>query len=241
MAKKKVVVLSGAGMSAESGLSTFRDAGGLWERYDVMQVASPVGWAADMDLVLEFYNQRRRHLLEVNPNIGHRALAELDRVFDTTIITQNIDDLHERAGSKEVIHVHGELLKARSTRYPELIYPRTSDIRRGDLCERGAQLRPHVVWFGEAVPMMETAIQYMLGADIVIVVGTSMQVYPAAGLVYYSPVDAPVYYIDPMPQVNHELASRLHLKVIPKTAGDGVPQLVRDLIQKEEDVVPNIR
>lgn len=228
--KRKIVVLSGAGMSAESGLSTFRDAGGLWEGHDVMQVASPQGWAADMDLVLEFYNQRRRQLLNVQPNAGHLALVRLEELYDVLIITQNVDDLHERAGSKDIMHLHGELLKARSTEYPFLIYDWTQDILRGDLCERGAQLRPHIVWFGEEVPLIAQAIDELTSADIVLVIGTSMLVYPAAALVYYAPSDAQVYYIDPRPRINDELAMRPNLKIISKTAGEGIPQLVDDLL-----------
>ncbi len=218
-------------MSAESGLSTFRDAGGLWEGHDVMQVASPEGWADDMDLVLEFYNQRRRQLIKAQPNAGHIALTQLEELFDVTIITQNVDDLHERAGCRHVIHLHGELLKARSTRYADLVYPWSKDILRGNLCERGAQLRPHIVWFGESVPMMDEAVRVVSKADLVLVIGTSMQVYPAAGLVYYAPPEADIYYIDPRPQINTELAMRLNLKVIRKTAGEGVPQLVDSLLR----------
>lgn len=224
-------MLTGAGMSAESGLSTFRDAGGLWEGHDVMQVASPQGWAADMDLVLEFYNQRRRQLLAVKPNAGHLALVRLEGFYDVLIITQNVDDLHERAGSKNIIHLHGELLKARSTEYPYLIYDWTKDIIRGDLCERGAQMRPHIVWFGEEVPMIAQAIDEMSRADIVLVIGTSMQVYPAAALVYYAPSDSQVYYIDPKPRINDELAMRTNLKIVHQTAGEGAPQLVDDLLR----------
>lgn len=230
--KQKIVVLSGAGMSAESGLSTFRDAGGLWEGHDVMQVASPEGWAADMDLVLEFYNQRRRQLLTVQPNPGHLALKLLEDKYDVVVITQNVDDLHERGGSDHIIHLHGELLKARSSRYSNLVYQWNRDINRGDVCEGGAQLRPHIVWFGEAVPLMDEAICHVTDADVVIVIGTSMQVYPAAGLVYYAPSDADIYYVDPRPQINHELSLRSNLHVVIKTAGEGVPALVEDLLRR---------
>lgn len=233
--KKKVVVLSGAGMSAESGISTFRDAGGLWEGHDVMQVASPEGWAADMDLVLEFYNQRRRQLLTVEPNAGHLAFVRLEDHYDMTVVTQNVDDLHERAGSRHVIHLHGELLKARSTGYPEHVYHWSKDIVRGDLCEHGKQLRPHIVWFGEAVPMMDRAIDIVSVADVVIIVGTSMQVYPAAGLVYYAPADAQILYIDPKPQVSAELAVRLNVQVIRKRASEAVPELVDDLLRLQDE------
>jgi NAD-dependent deacetylase len=227
--RKKVVVLSGAGMSAESGLSTFRDAGGLWEGHDVMEVASPEGWAADMRLVLDFYNQRRRDLLKVVPNAGHKALVDLERDFDVTIITQNVDDLHERAGSTNVIHLHGELLKARSTRNPHLVYPWTRDILPGDHCESGTQLRPHIVWFGEAVPMIEPAALHVAEADIALIIGTSMQVYPAASLIQYAGRDCHIYYVDPKPQISYELARLPNLKVIADTAGNAVPALVSDL------------
>lgn len=230
--KKKIIVLSGAGMSAESGLNTFRDAGGLWEGHDVMEVASPQGWASNMDLVLDFYNQRRRQLLQVQPNPGHTALVRLEDSFDVTIITQNVDDLHERAGSSHVLHLHGELLKARSTRYANTVYSWTKDIVRGDLCEHGAQLRPHIVWFGEAVPMMEESIEQISTADYVVVIGTSMQVYPAAGLVYYAPPDAQIFYVDPKPQFNSELALRSRMKVMRMKAGEGVPILVEDLMRE---------
>jgi NAD-dependent deacetylase len=229
--RPKLVVLSGAGISAESGLSTFRDAGGLWEGHDVMEVASPQGWARNMDLVLEFYNARRRNLLDVAPNPGHLALVKLEAAYDVTVITQNVDDLHERAGSSFVMHLHGELMKARSERYPELVYPWTKDIRKGDLCERGAQLRPHVVWFGEAVPMMEPAIEAVASADIALIVGTSLQVYPAAGLIHFAPSPCQVYYVDPRPRMNFELSRRRNLRVIDKSAGKGLPALVGELLQ----------
>jgi NAD-dependent deacetylase len=226
---KKIVVLSGAGMSAESGLSTFRDAGGLWEGHDVLEVASPEGWASNMPLVLDFYNQRRRDLLNVHPNAGHTALVELEQNFDVTIITQNVDDLHERAGSTRVIHLHGELLKARSTRNPHLVYAWTKDILPGDFCEAGAQLRPHIVWFGEAVPMIEPAAMHVAEADVALIIGTSMQVYPAAGLIQYAARDCHIYYVDPKPQISYELARLPNLKVIADTAGNAVPALVKDL------------
>jgi len=226
---QKVVVLSGAGMSAESGLATFRDAGGLWEGHDVMEVASPEGWRRNMQLVLDFYNQRRRDLLSVKPNAGHRALVELETNHQVTIVTQNVDDLHERAGSTHIIHLHGELLKARSSRHAHLVYPWKKDINPGDLCEQGAQLRPHIVWFGEAVPMIEPAANHVMHADVVIIIGTSMQVYPAAGLVQFAPAQSMIYYIDPRPQISYELARMRNLKVIAATAGEGVPRLVEEL------------
>lgn len=184
--KEKIVVLTGAGISAESGLSTFRDSGGLWENYSVYEVATPEGWEANPELVLEFYNQRRRKVAEVEPNAAHLALAKLEDHFDVTIITQNVDNLHERAGSTHVIHVHGEITKARSSADPALITPiGSADINIGDTCELGSQLRPHIVWFGEAVQHMEESARFVEQADKVLVVGTSLSVYPAAGLVDY--------------------------------------------------------
>ncbi|WP_224483262.1 SIR2 family NAD-dependent protein deacylase [Robertkochia aurantiaca] len=226
---RKVIVLSGAGVSAESGLKTFRDAGGLWEGYDVMEVASPQGWDNNMELVLDFYNQRRRQLLKAKPNRAHLALAKLEKHRDVTIITQNIDDLHERAGSSEVIHLHGELLKARSTFDHDLVYDWRGDLNPGDLCEHNHQLRPHVVWFGEAVPMMETAIEKVQKADDIIIVGTSMQVYPAAGLVNYRQPGTPVYFIDPNPSLRESHLPNLN--IIRQSATIGVPIAVERLIR----------
>ena len=195
---KKLVVLTGAGMSAESGISTFRDSGGLWEGYDVMEVASPQGWSKNRELVLDFYNQRRRNVLEAQPNAAHQALAGLQKHFEVTVITQNVDDLHERAGSRQIVHLHGEILKSRSTVHPQLIYPiRGSELNLGEKCERGFQLRPHIVWFGEDVPEMESAIELTSRADILVVIGTSLAVYPAASLLWYARPSIPVYYIDP--------------------------------------------
>jgi len=198
---KRIVVLTGAGMSAESGINTFRDADGLWEGHDVMDVASPQGWHRDQELVLDFYNQRRRQLKEVTPNDAHRLLADLQNSFQVNIVTQNVDDLHERAGSNEVLHLHGELLKVRSTVNEQLVYDWTDDLNKGDLCESGNQLRPHIVWFGEAVPMLESAIEITALADILLIIGTSMQVYPAASLINYIQADVPVYFIDPRPAI----------------------------------------
>lgn len=198
---KNIVVLTGAGVSAESGIKTFRDANGLWEGHDVMEVASPLGWENNMETVLDFYNQRRRQLLNVQPNEAHFALVELEKKFDVEIITQNIDDLHERAGSTNVTHLHGELLKARSTFDEDLVLDWKKDINPGDFCEHNYQLRPHVVWFGEAVPMFQRAAEIVQTADIVIIIGTSMQVYPAASLVDFSPQDAQFYFIDPKPNL----------------------------------------
>lgn len=201
---KHIVVLTGAGMSAESGLKTFRDADGLWEGHDVMQVASPQGFAANPELVLEFYNQRRRQLLEVDPNAAHIDLANLEQDFNVSIVTQNVDDLHERAGSTNVLHLHGELFKIRST-YDEFdVREWRKDLIIGDTCDKGYQLRPHIVWFGEAVPMIPKAIDICQTADILLIIGTSMQVYPAASLMNYVTFDTNVFYIDPKPAINND-------------------------------------
>ena len=185
---KRLVVLTGAGISAESGIATFRDAGGLWEGFKVEDVATPEAWRKDPALVLDFYNQRRRKALDVKPNRGHEILAELEHHFEVTVITQNVDNLHERAGSSKVLHLHGSLFESRSTLNPKLIYPiKGSELNMGDTCERGSQLRPNIVWFGEAVPMMEVAADVAANADVFLVVGTSMVVYPAAGLIDYVP------------------------------------------------------
>lgn len=228
--KKNIVVLTGAGMSAESGISTFRDKDGLWEGHDVMEVASPLGWQSDPDLVLEFYNQRRRELLKVSPNIGHRALVALEEKFNVCIVTQNVDDLHERAGSSEVIHLHGELLKSQSSSNAELVYPCQRDIKLGDHCELGSQLRPAIVWFGESVPLLDEAIAHVIVADIVIIVGTSLQVYPAAGLSSFAEEHVPIYYLDPKPAINDALLQSPHLTVIENTAAQGLPILVEELM-----------
>lgn len=230
--KKKITVLTGAGVSAESGINTFRDAGGLWEGHDVMEVASPEGFAKNPELVLDFYNQRRRQLKDVSPNRAHHALAKLEAVFEVTIITQNVDDLHERAGSSRVIHLHGELSKMRSTGNEYPILDCKEDIYLGDLCEKGEQLRPHIVWFGEAVPLLEKAAINTQSADVVIIIGTSMQVYPAAGLVDYAKPGIPIYFIDPKPSVSKYDYDNLTLIV--KTAVQGVPKLVSELIAIEQ-------
>ena len=199
MAKKKLVVLSGAGISAESGIKTFRDSGGLWEGYDIMEVATPEGWKKNKELVLDFYNQRRKQALEARPNEAHQILAGLENDFEVSIITQNVDNLHEKAGSAKVIHLHGELFKSRSTVDEKLVYDVEGwEIKPGDKCEKGSQLRPHIVWFGEMVPMMEHAVKEALAADIFVVVGTSLAVYPAAGLIDYVPGEVPKYIIDPI-------------------------------------------
>ncbi len=197
---KNLVVLTGAGISAESGISTFRDSGGLWEQYRIEDVATPEGWARDQKLVTDFYNQRRKQLLEVEPNYGHIALVELEKYFNVYVVTQNVDNLHERAGSKNIVHLHGELTKVRSERFDHLIYELTPDryeVKIGDKCEKGFQLRPHIVWFGEAVPMLEEAVRLAQKADIFVVVGTSLNVYPAASLVHYVQPEVPVYVVDP--------------------------------------------
>lgn len=198
--KKRLVVLTGAGMSAESGIATFRDSGGLWDKYPVEQVATPQAFAVNPELVLEFYNVRRRELLKAKPNAGHYSLADLEKDFDVDIITQNIDNLHEQAGSSRVIHLHGELMKSRSTNDELDIYdidPQNPDIKMGDMCDNGFQLRPHIVWFGEMVPMMAEAEKIVSQADIFVIIGTSMNVYPAAGLLYDVEKKVPVYLIDP--------------------------------------------
>lgn len=196
--KKKLVILSGAGMSQESGLKTFRDMGGLWENYNVEDVASIDGWRRDPFLVMDFYNQRRKQLYEVEPNAGHFGVAELEKWFDVTVITQNVDDLHERAGSSNVIHLHGELKKVRSTFDENLIYTLDGwELKMGDRCEQGSQLRPHIVWFGESVPAFYEAIPIVENADIIVIIGTSMAVYPAAGLVNYAKTGASIFVVDP--------------------------------------------
>lgn len=226
--KKKIVVLTGAGVSAESGINTFRDADGLWEGHDVMEVASPQGFAKNPELVLDFYNQRRRQLFKVEPNLGHKALVELEKYFDVHTITQNVDDLHERAGSSNVLHLHGELLKVRSTKNENDILEWKNDLILGHLCQNGYQLRPHIVWFGEQVPLLEKAIQITEKADILIIIGTSMQVYPAASLINFVSKEVPIYFIDPKPSVNPTQYNTL--RIIEETAANGVPTLVADLI-----------
>ena len=227
---QKLVVLTGAGVSAESGISTFRDAGGLWEGHNVMDVASPQGWAKNRELVLDFYNQRRRNLKDVKPNSAHIALAELQKIYDVTIITQNVDDLHERAGSKNIVHLHGELTKSRSTFHSHLVYKiKGTELNLGDKCEKGSQLRPHIVWFGEQVPEMETAVDITSQADILVIIGTSMVVYPAASLIQYAKSKIPVYYIDPaIPDYTFE-PNVVHIK---EKATVGVDILVKEYLIK---------
>ena len=221
--KKKLVVLTGAGISAESGIKTFRDSDGLWEGHDVMEVATPEGWHKNQELVLDFYNKRRQQLKEVNPNLGHIILAELEKDFDVHIITQNVDDLHERAGSTKVLHLHGELLKVRSTQNKNLILDWTEDLVTGDLDANGHQLRPHIVWFGEEVPALEEAIDITETADYFAVIGTSLQVYPAAGLISYTPSTTPVFYIDPKPIAIPNIRNKV--ETIAKFASEGVADL----------------
>jgi NAD-dependent deacetylase len=225
---KKIVVLTGAGVSAESGLKTFRDHDGLWHNYRVEDVATPEAWERDMDLVNEFYNERRKNLAEVKPNAAHIALARLEDKYDVQIITQNVDDLHERGGSSKVLHLHGELKKVRSSVDPSLVYELKGwELKRGDLCEKGSQLRPHIVWFGEPVPLIVEAAKLVEQADILIIIGTSMQVYPAAGLIHYAFAGAPKYYIDPKATAVPFIPL---LEVIRKKAGEGVPELVDRLM-----------
>ncbi|MBP1839640.1 SIR2 family NAD-dependent protein deacylase [Formosa algae] len=221
---KHIVVLSGAGVSAESGLKTFRDADGLWEGHNVMDVATPEGFAKNPELVLTFYNERRKQLLEVKPNSAHFDLAALEQDYKVTIITQNVDDLHERAGSTNVIHLHGELLKARSIKNNDIL-PWNTDMKLGDLCAQGHQIRPHIVWFGEAVPMIDEAIEICKTADILIIVGTSMQVYPAAGLKDFVKSGTPIFYIDPKPADIHDK----YVTTIKEKASTGMKTVIKAL------------
>jgi NAD-dependent deacetylase len=224
--KKKLVVLTGAGMSQESGIRTFRDMGGLWEEYDVMEVATPEAWERNPELVMKFYNDRRKQLYECEPNAGHFGLVSLEQDFDVHIVTQNIDDLHERAGSSKVLHLHGELKKARSSVDESLIYDIDGwELKFGDLCAKGSQLRPHIVWFGEAVPGMDEAIPIVQSADILVVIGTSLNVYPAAGLVHNAPKGAPIFVIDPE---RPSLYIR-NVTFIQEKAGPGVEILKKEL------------
>jgi NAD-dependent deacetylase len=220
-----IVVLTGAGISAESGLSTFRDNGGLWEQHSVYDVATPEAFARNQELVLRFYNDRRRQLASAQPNQAHRLLAELEQRYRVTVVTQNVDDLHERGGASNVIHLHGELTKARSSKYPELVYDiGYGDINPGDTCDRGSQLRPHIVWFGEEVPMLDKAAEIVRTADHLLIVGTSLQVYPAAGLVYEVDGDVPITLIDPGAP-----ASVSRARVIRKGASEGMAEWVSSL------------
>ena len=224
----KLVVLTGAGVSAESGISTFRDKGGLWEGHDIMDVASPVGWSKNKELVLDFYNQRRRQLKDVQPNTAHYNIAKLQDKYDVVVVTQNVDNLHERAGSKNIIHLHGELTKAQSTVPPYMVYEiGYEDINLGDKCEKGGQLRPNVVWFGEAVPEIVNAADVCAEADIFVVVGTSMIVYPAAGLIQYVPDSVPIYIIDPIkPEIQ---GFYRNINFIIEKATTGTEKLLKEL------------
>ena len=227
--KEKLVVLTGAGISAESGLKTFRDSDGLWENYNVYDVATPEAWQRDRELVLKFYNERRKQVRIAQPNAAHKALVDLEEKYDVTIITQNIDDLHERAGSTKVLHLHGEIIKSRSSLDENLLYDCPGDIELGQKCEKGSQLRPHVVWFGEMVPMIEMAGKICRQAEIFLVIGTSLAVYPAAGLVHYVDNGVPKYVIDPnIPQnfINPSVTT------IQETAVNGVPKLVKQLLEQ---------
>lgn len=226
---KKLVVLTGAGISAESGIATFRDANGLWHQHRIEDVASPEGWRRNPELVLEFYNQRRRQLQTVRPNAGHLGLAALEADFDVRIITQNVDNLHERAGSSKVLHLHGELLKSRSEQHVDLVYDCPGDLHLGDLCARGCQLRPHIVWFGESVPLMTPAIELAREADVFAVIGTSLQVYPAASLTSYVPHGIPFFYIDLDPAVNFQISSASNLMIIAAPATTGVQMMINKL------------
>ena len=225
---KKIVVFTGAGISAESGISTFRDANGLWENHDIQDVASIDGWHANPELVLRFYNARRRQLHEVGPNAAHLALAELESQYEVHIVTQNVDDLHERAGSSKVLHLHGELLKARSSVDPDWTVHWPGDIVLGDRCAHGQQLRPHIVWFGEAVPLMGQAAQLAAEADIFLVVGTSLQVYPAANLLHFVRSGTPMFFVDPRPASGPETR---RMSVLAEKASVGVPLLVKELLE----------
>ncbi|MGK0421049.1 MAG: NAD-dependent deacetylase [Polaribacter sp.] len=225
---KKLIILTGAGISAESGIKTFRDADGLWEGHNVMEVASPEGYLENPELVLDFYNQRRKQLLEVSPNKAHYNLAKLENYFDVEIITQNVDDLHERAGSTKVIHLHGELLKVRSAVNESNVLDWRKELVLGDLCSEKSQLRPHIVWFGEMVPLLEKAIKITQTADILVVIGTSMQVYPAASLIDYIKPNTPIYFIDPKPAVSESNFN--NLTVITAIASYGTDQLYNLII-----------
>jgi NAD-dependent deacetylase len=226
--KKKIIVLTGAGISAESGLQTFRGSNGLWNGYNIYEVASPQGWQKDPAMVLDFYNMRRREVAKAKPNLAHKVLVELEKKFEVIIITQNIDNLHEQAGSSHIIHLHGEIIKAQSTTNPELIYNiEFEDIEIGQTCELGSQLRPFIVWFGEAVPMIEKAVHKCADADILIVVGTSLQVYPAAGLIHEVPSVSKKYIIDP--EAVHASPFK-NIEYIKATATEGLPMLVNQLL-----------
>jgi NAD-dependent deacetylase len=229
MHKKRLVVFTGAGISAESGIRTFRDTGGLWEQYRMEDVATYEAWVRNRELVLEFYNQRRKQVMEASPNAAHHFLADLQRKFDVQVITQNVDDLHERAGSKKVLHLHGEIMKVRSSLDPNLIYPLKSwELKPGDKCEKGSQLRPHIVWFGELVTEMDKANKLAEKAELFVVIGTSLNVYPAAGILNFVPQEAPTWLLDPG---EFHLDYVKELKHIRQTAVKGVPELEEELMR----------
>ncbi|WP_235299006.1 SIR2 family NAD-dependent protein deacylase [Portibacter marinus] len=232
MTKKNLTVLSGAGISVASGLKTFRGEGGLWEGYDIMKVASIEGWEEDPELVLEFYNKRRSQLKTVKPNDAHQFCAKLEEYYNVTIVTQNVDDLHERAGSRHVIHLHGELKKIKSSKNPHYVQSFDGAQKMGDLCPQGGQMRPDVVWFGEAVPKLDHAAAVLVESEIVIIVGTSMQVYPAAGLISYAPRFANIFYIDPDPAINYELSRLQNLRIIQQTAEEGMRTVYEHLTKE---------
>lgn len=230
--KKNIVILTGAGMSAESGISTFRDSDGLWEKYRVEDVCTPEAWSRNPQLVLDFYNQRRKDMYKAVPNEGHKLVAALEDKYEVTVITQNVDNLHERGGSAKVLHLHGELSKVRSSKDDMLVYdvnPVSPDTKMGDKCEKGSQLRPHIVWFGEAVPMIEVAADICAKADVFVIIGTSLNVYPAAGLLGYVPRNVPVYLIDPKPVMS---AYRKDIHYIEKGASEGMRELMM-ILDKE--------
>lgn len=226
---KEFVFLTGAGISAESGVKTFRDSNGLWEGHDIYEVASPQGFEKNPKLVLDFYNARRKQLKEVKPNKGHELIAQLERIFSVKVITQNVDNLHERAGSTDVLHLHGELTKVRSTVEESIVLEKHGDLNLGDLCPLGSQLRPDIVWFGEEVPMMDKAMEITMKADVFVVVGTSLEVYPAASLLHFVPSDAPIYIIDPN---RHSKLEKGRIKVISKGGGEGLQELVKVLTEE---------
>jgi NAD-dependent deacetylase len=226
--KPVLVVLTGAGISAESGIRTFRDSGGLWEEHSIMDVATPEGWRKNPELVLDFYNQRRKQLEDVVPNAAHVALVKLEDYFDVHVITQNVDDLHERAGSSQILHLHGELIKVRSEKFEDAIYTiKYAPIKLGDTCERGTQLRPHIVWFGEDVPMINVATELVKQAEVLLVIGTSLNVYPAAGLLYHAPYGSRKYLVDPSENTTGQIYRLTHIQDL---AGKAVPILVDQLI-----------
>ena len=232
--KKHITVLTGAGVSAESGIQTFRDSNGLWEGHDVMEVASPQGFSNNPALVLEFYNERRQQLKEVKPNMAHLDIAAMEDLFDVSVITQNVDDLHERAGSSHIIHLHGELTKASSFGDPSYVKTWNGSINLSDKCPKGFQMRPFIVWFGEAVPMLERAIEEVAQCDAIIIIGTSMQVYPAASLTSYAPPNVPICYVDPNPNINYELSRSSRLQVFKGPATSETKnaiQFLKDLYQ----------